>query len=212
MERYEGFYARFDTPSKKVGSMMMGADDLVGNPYTVSLETEDGAQVAWITNKFDAKRGFLGKEDSRRVQLALARGWEVRALLSFVAYTDAPEPGSYWGQVAVFCFDPSIAQPMEGFIARVAERLGEGVRPNIDFGAQGVDKIIADPTWMPSKNISLPKKKTGTAILKDHLSMSDKMVEQGRARNKGCYLVSWLFILVVVAFLVYMGLNLFGVI
>lgn len=190
---------------------MMGADDLVGNAYSISMEVQDGRMVAWISNKFGAKRAFLDEEVSQKIQLAQARGQEVRALLSFVAYTDAPEPGFYWGEVAVFCFDPSVSQPVEAFIKRIGERLAEGVRPRIDLGSEAIRKMLDDPNWMPSETVPLPKKEVGMAILKQHQSLGDKMVEQGRARNKGCYVVSWLFILVVVAFLVYMGLMLFDV-
>lgn len=211
MNPYDGFYARFETPSKKEGSLMMGADDLVGNPYSISMEVQDGRMVAWISNKFGAKRAFLDEEASQKIQLALARDWEVRALLSFVAYTDAPEPGYYWGQVAVFCFEPSAAQPVEAFIQRVGKRLAEGVRPKIDLGPEAIRKMLDSSDWMPSETVPLPKKEVGMAVLKDHQSMGDKMVEQGRARNKGCYVVSWLFILVIVAFLVYMGFMLFDV-
>lgn len=190
---------------------MMGADDLVGNAYSISMEVQDGRMVAWISNKFGAKRAFLDEEASQEIQLAQARGQEVRALLSFVAYTDAPEPGFYWGEVAVFCFDPSVSQPVEAFIKRIGERLAEGVRPRIDLGSEAIRKMLDDPNWMPSETVPLPKKEVGMAILKQHQSLGDKMVEQGRARNKGCYVVSWLFILVIVAFLVYMGLTLFDV-
>ena len=41
------------------------------------------------------------------------------------------------------------------------------------------------------------------AVLKDHRSMSEKMIEQGRARNKGCYFVSYLFIALVVIAIAY---------
>lgn len=190
---------------------MMGADDLVGNAYSISMEVQDGRMVAWISNKFGAKRAFLDEEASQKIQLAQARGQEVRALLSFVAYTDAPEPGFYWGEVAVFCFDPSVSQPVEAFIKQIGERLAEGVRPRIDLGSEAIRKMLDDPNWMPSETVPLPKKEVGMAILKQHQSLGDKMVEQGRARNKGCYVVSWLFILVIVAFLVYMGLMLFDV-
>lgn len=209
---YEAFYARFDTPSKKVGALMMGADDLVGNAYTVSMKVEDGVMVAWIANKFGAERGFFDRETSERIQLALAKGWEVRALLSFVAYSDVPEPGVYWGEMAVFCFSPSIQDKASAFIDRIATRLGEGVRPKINLGQSSVQKMLSNPDFMPKDTVALPKKEIGTAIIKDHLSMSDKMVEQGRARNKGCYVVSWIFIIAVAALVIYIALRVMGVI
>ena len=61
-----------------------------------------------------------------------------------------------------------------------------------------VEKIFTDSDWLPSETIPLPDKKTGMAILKDHQSISERMIEQGRARNKGCYVVSWAFIILIV--------------
>lgn len=211
MERYEGFYARFDTPSKQVGSLMMGADDLVGNAYAVSLKNEDGRMVAWVANKFGDERGFFDEQTSQAIQLALARGQEVQALLAYVAYSDEPEPGIYWGEMAVFCFDPLMGDTIRPFIDRVGQRLGEGVRPKISLGTDGLRKLGEDPAWMPSENLPLLKMPKGSAVIKDHLSIGDKMVEQGRARNKGCYAISWIFIIALVALLAFLGLSIFGV-
>ena len=42
--------------------------------------------------------------------------------------------------------------------------------------------------------------------MKSHRKMSEKMIEQGRKGNKGCYVVSWLFLLLLIA-LVLFGLK-----
>ena len=207
-QSYEGFYARFDTPSKKQGSLLMGADNIVGNDYTVEFRNEDGRIVAWLRNKFDAEIGYFNVDGSRKLQLANARGQKIRALLSFVAYTDTPEPGLYWGEMAVFCFNPAYEKEMNAFIDRIAKSLGEGVRPNIDLGSSAVRKIFDEPGWIPKETVPLPKKETGMAVLKDHQSISEKMVEQGRANNRGCYIVSWAFIAIVVVAIVLVVFNL----
>lgn len=209
---YEGFYARFDTPDKKTGSMMNGADDLVGDRYTFSMKTEDGKSVAWVSNKFGAERGFLSEKDSRRVQLALARGQQVVGLLSFLAYSDTPEPGVFWGEMAIICFDPTDADAMEPFINRVAAKLMDGVRPDINLTNKAVDNIFAGTDWVPKKTVPLPdRKKIGFAIIKDHRLASERAIEQGRQGNKGCYAISILFIVVVVGALVLGGLKVFGI-
>ena len=206
-QSYEGFYARFETPSKAVGSLLMGADNIVGNDYTFKFKTENGVSVAWIYNKFDAEMGYLDAEGSRKVQLANARGQKIRMLLSLVAYSDDPDPGMYWGEVAVLCFNPAYAKEMDAFADRVADRLKEGVRPAINLGSSGVSKIFEEEGWVPSDTVPLPKKTTGMAVLKNHQSISEKMIEQGRARNRGCYVVSWLFIAVVVVAVVFLIVN-----
>ena len=208
---YEGFYGRFDTPSKKTGALLMGADYLVGDDFTVEFRTEGGRVVAWLRNKFDAEVGFMDVDASRKLQLANARGQKIRALLSFVAYSDMPDPGVYWGEVAFICFNPAYAEEMDAFADRVAARMADGVRPNIDLGSAAVKKIFDEPEWVPTDTVPLPKKETGMAVLKDRQSISEKMIEQGRGGNKGCYAVSWVFIIVVVLVVAFFVARAFGV-
>lgn len=208
---YEGFYARFETESKAQGSLLMGPDHIVGDDYEVYFKTnEEGRVVACIRNKFGAESGFFDVDTSRKLQLANAREQTIRAILSYVAYSDEPDPGLYWGQMAVFCFSPRYADEMNAFIDRVAAKIGDGTRPAIDLGSQAVSKLLEDPTWMPNETMPLPQKEVGSAVLKDHQTMSEKMIEQGRAGNKGCYAVSILFIVVVVVAIVLAVLNFIG--
>lgn len=202
-QSYEGFYARFETPSKPVGSQLMGPDNIIGNDYKLEFRTEDGRVVAWLRNKFDTEIGFFDVDSSRKIQLANARGLTIRALLSFVAYSDEPDPGLYWGEMAVICFNPAYEREMNAFANRIAGKLAEGIRPNISFSGQAVNKIFDEEGWIPKDTVPLPDKKTGMAVLKSHQSISEKMIEQGRARNKGCYVVSWAFIVIVVLAIAY---------
>ena len=208
-QSYQGFYTRFETVDKNKGSLLMGADYLVGDDFEVEFKTEDGRVVAWLKNKFGAETGYLGVDASRKLQLAAAREQKIRAVLSFVAYSDEPDPGLYWGQVALFCFNPIYSKEMDAFVDRVAAKIADGVRPDIDLGSSGVAKIFEEPNWVPSDTVALPKKETGMAILKDHQSMSEKMIEQGRAGNKGCYAISWVFIALLVVAAIY-GLHVLG--
>lgn len=206
---YSGFYARFDTVSKSEAAVLTGPDNLVGDDFEVFFKTDEDKVVAWLKNKFGAEVGFLDTDASRKLQLAKARDLKIRAILSFVAFSDTPEPGIYWGQVALFSYNPAYSTEIDAFINRVGASIEEGIRPDINLGSQAVSKIFEEPDWLPSKHISLPEKKSGTAILKDHRTLSEKMIEQGRARNKGCYAISWLFIILVIAAIAY-GLHLLG--
>lgn len=200
---YSGFYARFDTVSKSEGSLLMGPDNIVGDDFSVVLKNHDGINKAWLVNKFNKEVGFLDVDASRKVQLALAKDQVIRAILSFVAYTDNPDPGCYWGQVAVFCYNPSYKQEFDRFIDNCASKISEGVRPNIDFGQQSVKNILSDSSWLPKETVPFPKKETGFAVLKDHRSISEKVIEQGRSKNIGCYVVSWAFIILLVLLFAY---------
>lgn len=209
---YEGFYARFETPDKNVGALMMGADDLVGDRYTIHFKVENGASTAWLSNKFDAERGFFDAETSRRLQIAQARGLDVVVLLSFLAYSDTPDPGLYWGEMAVICYDPLDADVMEGFVKNIATLMAEGKRPDIDLNMKAVRNLFDHPDWIPTNRVALPdRKQRGFALLKDHRTASERAIEQGRAGNKGCYTISYLFIFIVVAALVLFALKAFGV-
>ena len=200
---YEGFYARFETADKAQGSMLMGPDHIVGDDYEVFFKTDGDKVVAWVKNKFGAESGFFDPDVSRKLRLAKAREQTIRAVLSYVAYSDEPDPGLYWGQMALFCFSPRYAEEMNGFVDRVAAKIAEGTRPAINLGSQAVTRILEEKDWIPNETMPLPQKEVGMAVLKDHQTMSEKMIEQGRARNKGCYFVSYLFIAVVVVAIAY---------
>ena len=208
---YDGFYAQFETPSKKIGSMLMGPDNIVGADYEYEFRNENGRAVVWINNKFGAEVGFLDAEGSRKVQLAHAREMKIRMLLSFVAYSDMPDPGLYWGEMAIFCYNPAYAEEMDAFVDRVRAKMADGARPDINLRSSGVQKIFDEPDWVPTESVPLPDKAKGMAVLKDHQSMSEKMIEQGRGGNRGCYAVSIAFLVVVVLAAVFGIAKLMGV-
>lgn len=199
-DRYFGTYARFDTRSKKDAAALLGADNLIGDVFEIVFQTEDGISTAWLKNRFGGLIGFFDATFSRELSIIAARGWKLQAILSFVAFTDSPEPGHYWGQVAVICFDKTLEQTMAPFIASTAQRLSDGVRPEVDLGEQGVEQLIAsDGTWTPKKTVPFPQRVAGTVIMKSRRKMSEKLIEQGRKGNKGCYAISWAFLLALVA-------------
>lgn len=197
---YEGRYVRFSTTSKKDAAVLLGADTLVGDFFTVSLRVEKGRSIAWLTNRFGADTGYLDSEATRMVQLAEARGWTTKALLSFIAYSDNPDLGEYWGEMALFCYDPAYEAEFSAFARTLSDRLSEGARPDIFLSQQGIEKVLGTKgEWFPSSTVPLPEKRTGTVIMKSKRSLSEKLVEQSRKGNVGCYVVGWAFILALVA-------------
>lgn len=208
---YAGFYARFDTASKKDAAILLGADNLVGDSFEVVFKTHEGLTIAWLKNRFDTLVGFLDTENTQRLRILHARDWKIRAFLSFVAYTDSPEPGHYWGEMAILCFTPAYEETFERFSKNIALRLIDGVRPEIDLGESAVEQIISTiGDWKPVKTVPMPTKTTGTAVMKSRRKVSEKLIEQGRKGNKGCYLASWIFLLVLIVVLVF-GLKTCGV-
>lgn len=209
---YFGTYARFDTLSKKDAAALIGADNLVGDVFDIEFITEDGLRTAWMKNRFGELVGYFEPGISRELSLCEAKNLKLQALLSFVAYSEKPDPGEYWGEAALICYSPNDAEAFECFTGNIAKRMMDSIRPEVDLGEQGYAKVIETKgEWKPTKTVPIPAKKTGVAMLKVRRSASEKMIEQGRKGNKGCYIISWVFLLALVAAVLF-GLRSCGVI
>lgn len=204
MVAYFGAYMRFETVSKSEAGLLLSADNMVGDIYDIELRMEGGEYTGWLINRFGKTIGFFGPEDSRELALKQAQGLELKAILSFVAFTEGPDEGQYWGQMAVIGYDPAYADAFALFIKNIAKKMADGVRLRVDLGQEAVENVIEQQgEWVPTQSVPLPEPKKGTAILKDHQRMLDKLIEQGRSGNKGCYVASWALMLAFVALVVY---------
>lgn len=211
MERYFGTYQTFQTTSKKDAAVLMGSNCLVGDRYRIELTMEEGTHRAWLVNKFNETIGFFDDAFSRKLSLLAAEDMELVGILSFVAFTEAPEPGEYWGQAAVIGYDPHYSEEFNRFIDGVCGLIGKGIRPKLDLASSAVDEIIASKgTWLPNDREPLPEKQRGMALLKTRRGFIDGLVEAGRSGNKGCYILSWAFLLALVAVVIF-GLKSCGV-
>ncbi|MDO4182736.1 MAG: hypothetical protein Q4E12_03910 [Coriobacteriia bacterium] len=209
--RYFGTYADFRAASKKESEVLVGADNLVGDLFTVDFRVENGRTTAWIVNKFGVAIGRLDQSLTHRLDVLRARGWCLHALLSQVFCDNAPDPGTYWGRVALVCNEARYEPEIGVYLAKLGAELGKGIRPVVDLAPAGVDALLAaGGDWLSSDHLPLENPPKGTVLVKDSQSFLDKMVEQGRARNPGCYVVSWLFIIALVALVVFVVGKLVG--
>jgi len=200
MNQYFGTYHRFETASKKEAGRLLGADNLVGDLYHIDCTMEGTAHKAWLVSRFDQRIVYFDEDFSRDLSILAARDLTLVAVLSFIAFTESPEPGHYWGEVAVVAYEPAQADDFETFVQNVAMRMQDGIRTNVSFEPDGVNRIVESRgTWIPEKTIPLPQKEKGTVIMKSRRYLSERAIEQGRKGNKGCYLVSWAFLLALVA-------------
>ena len=204
MEDFFGEYKRFNTENKSSGALLIGADNLIGDVFTIDFDTEKTEPRAWLVNKFGAKVGFFDPEFSHKLKLMAARDWKICALLAFVAYSENPEPGAYWGQAAVICYNKNIEPSANTFLEKLAKYLEDGIRPDIALGSQACKKLVESKgEWFPTKREPMPKFPQGQALVKDKRSASEKLIEQGRRGNKGCYLISILFLILLVALVIF---------
>lgn len=202
-DQYFGTYARFSTVSKKDAGPLMGADNLVGDTYTVAVESFEGQPRAWLINKFGAKAGYFDEATTQQVQLLLARNWTLYASLAFVAFTDRPDPGFYWGEAVLIAWDPTLDSAMNPFFTSVKKLLSEGIRPAVDLGNQGVAEVIkSQGTWVPKERVPMPPKEAGTVIMKSRRKLSENMIEVGRSGNKGCLAAGIVIDIVVILLLI----------
>lgn len=202
---YFGSYIRFQTPDKQTGAVIAGSDYAVGDCGEVVWQLDENKhQQAWLKNPYGQTFAYLSPSDSYKLAIYHAKGWVIRYVLSFTAYSEEPDPGVYWGQVAIFAYAPRYADEFERFVKTFALAAADGSRPDPSLSPSGVATVLADPeSWTPSNKVKIPKGNGRTAILKDHRSIHDKMLDKGRSGNVGCYIISWAFIFAVIALVVW---------
>jgi hypothetical protein len=208
---YHGEYARFETASKGEGVQLLGSDNLVGDVYEIIFQSEGTQKQAWLKNRFGALVGYFDESISRQLSLYVAREWKIQAILSFVAYSEIPEPGLYWGEVALICFDAHASAYFDRYTSAIAARMANGVRPEIDLGEQGINRVFENKgAWSPAKSVPTVEKLPGGTVLKMRRSFKENLVEKARNKNKGCLIFSWAFLALIIVILVF-ALRFFGV-
>ncbi len=204
---YFATYARFDTESKEAAAAFLGADNIIGDAFSIETEYNDGKRTAWIVNPFGKRMGILENRAASQVELCAAKGWNTVALLALVAFTEKPEPGLYWGQVLIISYDPEYEAAFSTFVDGLGNQLGNGIRPDADLGRDAIAQVIeSQGKWTPTGRVALPEKKKGTAWVKTERTGTERLVKQARKGNMGCTVLSWIFLLAVVALIVF-GLH-----
>ena len=204
---YFATYARFETESKEAVAAFLGADNIIGDTFSIEQEYVDGKRTAWIVNPFGKRMGFIDEKTAEKVDLCNAKGWNTVALLALVAFTEKPAPGLYWGQVLIVSYDPEYEVEFSTFIENIGKQLGNGVRPDVSLGKESLQKVVdTKGEWVPSGRVPLPKKDKGTAWVKTQRTGTERLVKQARKGNMGCTVISWIILLALVALIVF-GLH-----
>ncbi|MDO5334550.1 MAG: hypothetical protein Q4F23_00495 [Coriobacteriia bacterium] len=203
---YHGSYVRFKTQEQEKAVAFLGLDNAVGDHYEIRTKYEEGERTDWIVNAFDVEMGELDPKFADTLDLIRAKGWNVEAVLSFVAFQEArgDEPGYYWGEVAVVAWDSRYDKAFETFIDKLDKSLGDGIRPDIKLGSKALEALVdAQGDYLPSGRVPLPKKKKGMAFVKTERSANEKLAAQARKGNKGCLAASWIFVIALVCVIAY---------
>jgi hypothetical protein len=199
-----GTYTDFSCPDRKAAAGFMGSDNLVGDPYTIEMDYESGQRTAWIVNPFGFRMGVISEKIAQKIDVFEAKGWKTVALLACVGFTEEPKPGNYWGQVVILSYSPEHAEAFDAFTKTIGEQLSKGIRPAVNLGKDGISRVLQSKgTWIPTGRVPLPKEKKGSMIFKKERSSTDKLVAQARKSRIGCTVVSWGFVIIVVAAIIF---------
>lgn len=201
---YYGTYADFSCPDREAATAFMGADNLVGDPYTIEMDYSEQKRKAWIVNPFGIRMGTLSEKTAQKIDIQEAKGWKVTALLACVVFVNEPKPGEYWGQIVLIAYDPAHEEAFSTFVKTIGEQLAKGIRPAVDLGNDGVSRVIESKgLWVPTGRVPLPQLKKGATFIKTERTSTDKLVAQARKSRIGCTVVSWAFIIIVIAVIIF---------
>lgn len=204
---YFATYARFDTVDKEAAAAFLGADNIVGDTFTIDHEVTPDSDKAWIVNPFGKKMGYLEPKTASQVDLCKAKGWTTIAILALVAFSEEPSPGLYWGEVVIISYDPKYESDFSVFVEGIRKQISKGVRPKVTLGPDSLQTIISSHgNWLPTDRVALPKKEKGTAWVKTERTGTEALVKQARKGNIGCTIGAWAFLLALVALIVF-GLH-----
>lgn len=205
-DAYFGTFSRFQVTNKKEGVALVSSDNAIGDIGTVVWRVDEHQkQQAWLKNRFGFEIAYLDAEISYTLAVFQAKGWVIRYVLSLIAYSEKPAPGAYWGEAAIIAYAPRYENQFDLFLTTFAQRMAEGLRPDPDLSPKTIETIILNPSsWKPTFRAKTFKTDRETVILKDHRSMHDRLLDQARKKNPGCYVISWLFIISIIVAIIYL--------
>lgn len=70
---YFSMYARFETESKEDAAAFLGADNIIGDAFSIEQEYIDGRRTAWIVNPFGKRMGTIDEKTAEKVDLCNAK-------------------------------------------------------------------------------------------------------------------------------------------
>ena len=191
--------------------VLLGSDNLIGDTFSIEFKVKEGRTTAWIVNKFGLVVCYLDQQTTYKLDVFRARNWSIHCQLAQVLFSNTSEDRNYWGKVAIICNNKKYDEAIENYLSKLSEQLVQGILPRVDLSEPNIDKMLSlNGQWVSSDHIPVLKQEEGTVVVKSQRSLSDKLIEAGRAGNAGCYAVSWAFILLLIMGAVAIGAKLMG--
>lgn len=206
IDNFYGKYVIAKATSKNSGGELLSADNIVGDVYDIVCEYENGVYKAFIRNRFNQTPCYFNEDVSRETYILKNKGFRLFAILTLVGFTysDDKDNSNYWAEFAVIGFKESDNDVFLPFIEAFTNEIDKGIRPTLDLTNENIKEIQVGDFSVLSNREPLPKKEKGTVFMKTHRKISEKFIEMGRNKKLGCYLVSilFLFVIVIVVFLI----------
>lgn len=218
MEDFIAIYVKGVAKNKEQAAKLLNSDNIIGDLYEVKTELVEAYHKAFPINKFGESPVLFDKETSRSIDLMKAKGLNIVAFLSTVGFTETnakekqAKLSNYWGEFLIIGYNNLYKRELEEFFKKISENLANGKRPDLNINKEEFRKIIRSKgEYFPKKIISVPKKIKGTVYLRTRKTIRDKVIEQGRKKNIGCYIISWVFLLSLVTVLIYIIFKFIGI-
>ncbi len=199
-----GTYKIADSYNSDSSARLISADNTVGDIYRVEIENNKDEHIAVLINRFNQKTAVFDSDFSRELSLLKARNMNIVAVLSLVGFSENKKP-NYWAEFAVFSYPSSQSDLYEIFIANISRKIRDGIRINLSLSEEEERKVEeTQGNYLPSSKVTLPKLNKGEIIIKKSASIKEKLIEQARRKNPGCYIFGWLFILLIIALVIFL--------
>lgn len=206
IDNFYGKYVIAKATSKISGGELLSADNIVGDVYDIVFEYKDGIYKAFARNRFNKTPCYFEEDVSRETYILKIKGFRLFGILTLVGFTysDDEEYSNYWAEFALIGFKESDNDIFLPFMEAFTNEIDKGIRPLLDFTNENIKEIQDGNYSVLNNKQPLPIKEKGTVFMKTHRKISEKFIEMGREKKLGCYLLSilFLFVIVIVVFLI----------
>lgn len=199
-----GTYKIADSYDSNSSARLISADNTVGDIYKIEIENIKDEHRAVLVNRFNQKTAVFDSDFSRKLSLLKAKNMNIVAVLSLVGFSENKKP-NYWAEFAVFSYSLSQSDLYEIFIANISKKIRDGIRINLSLSEEEEKKIKeSQGNYLPCSKVPIPQLKKGEILIKKSASLKERLIEEARKKNPGCYIFGWLFILLVIALVVFL--------
>lgn len=186
-------------PANKIqAAQLTSSNSVVGNFF--NLEYDKEIKQIIIFNKYKYPVAQLSAEDSKKIYLQINKENIIKCMLAYVTYCQPKN--CHYATFLFIAYPKQYKKAYNNFTNLIKSKIEQGIYPQINIEKYEHNQIIKkNGNFRIQKNIK-PDLKSGTVIVKDKISFTEKLIEEARNKNKGCYFASIVFLLTLAAFII----------